>query len=225
MSMKREERQEIVNYLCGEEGLKDEFIDLLKLGGLSEYEGNIIKDALLEKIDSDENLVNEFYFQYLNLYFIYHKLTDDKELSALREDETIDYRICEDEWDYFSYSQFPERRIDEYIKNKGHLGFDLNQYPKTVDEAVNRLIEVLDKESIVYAKETKKFEFGIVADFSLGLYARNNFGLWGRSIDLLIDIKRNGGDTFTGDGASSFLLDKVWERIQEDYDEIIKTKE
>ena len=35
MSDKKEIRQEIVNYLCGEEGLKEEFIDLLKSGGLS----------------------------------------------------------------------------------------------------------------------------------------------------------------------------------------------
>jgi hypothetical protein len=51
MSDRKEIRKEIVNYLCGEEGLKNEFIDLLELGGLSEYEGNIIKTKLLKDID------------------------------------------------------------------------------------------------------------------------------------------------------------------------------
>ena len=47
MSDKKEIRQEIVNYLCGEEGLKEEFIDLLKSGGLSEEDGHELKEKLL----------------------------------------------------------------------------------------------------------------------------------------------------------------------------------
>ncbi len=53
---KKEIRQEIVNYLCGEEGLKDEFIDLLKSGGLSEDDGYEIKEKLLNEIDSSKDL-------------------------------------------------------------------------------------------------------------------------------------------------------------------------
>ena len=44
---KKEIRQEMVNYLCGKDGLKDKFIDLLKLGGLSESDGYEIKEKLL----------------------------------------------------------------------------------------------------------------------------------------------------------------------------------
>ena len=224
MSNEKETREKTVNYLCGEEGLKDEFLDLLKLGGLGEYEGHIIKDALLEKIDSDEDLESVFYFKYLRLYGICHKLWGDESSSDCEESHK--YRICDDENDYFGPIQFPEGHIFDYIKNKGHLSFDLNQYPKTVDEAVDILIEVLDKDSIVFAKESSKMKFGCYAHFSLGLYARNNLGLFNFvAIDLLSDIKRNGGKTFQADNASSFLMDKVWERIQEDYDEIIKTKE
>jgi hypothetical protein len=53
---KKEIRQEIVNHLCGEEGLKDEFIDLLKSGGLSESDGYAIKEKLLNEIDSSKDL-------------------------------------------------------------------------------------------------------------------------------------------------------------------------
>ena len=56
MSDKKEIRQEIVNYLCGEEGLKEEFIDLLKSGGLSEDDGYEIKEKLLNEIDSSKDL-------------------------------------------------------------------------------------------------------------------------------------------------------------------------
>ena len=61
MSDKKEIRQEIVNYLCGEEGLKEEFIDLLKSGGLSEDDGYEIKENLLNEIDSNKDLNLLFY--------------------------------------------------------------------------------------------------------------------------------------------------------------------
>ena len=52
---RKEIRQEIVNYLCGE-GLKEEFIDLLKSGGLSVDDGYEIKEKLLNEIDSSKDL-------------------------------------------------------------------------------------------------------------------------------------------------------------------------
>ena len=61
MSDKKEIRQEIVNYLCGEEGLKEKFIDLLKSGGLSEDEGYEIKEKLLNEIDSSKDFDLVFY--------------------------------------------------------------------------------------------------------------------------------------------------------------------
>ena len=167
MSDKKEIRQEIVNYLCGEEGLKDEFIDLLKSGGLSEDEGYEIKEKLLNEIDSSKDLDLVFY-------------------------------TC------FEGKDFP-----------------------MIDEAVDMLIEGLDKESIVNTKNLGKDEFGTIVHFGLGMYVRNHFGLNNNeAAELEEDIIKNSEDFLLfADDYSGVLMDHLWERVQKDYDEIILTKE
>ena len=187
---KKEIRQEIVNYLCGEEGLKDEFNDLLKLGGLSESDGYEIKEKLLNEIDSSKDL---------NLVFV----------TSFDRD-------------------FPSNELKEYTNNPSYLELVEAQYPQSVEEAVDILIEGLDKEDIKIVKESGKEEFGGLAHFGLALYVRNHFGLNNsKANDLILDIcKKEGFESmlFT-DSLSGFLMDELWERVQKDYDEIILTKE
>ena len=140
MSDKKEIRQEIVNYLCGEEGLKEEFIDLLKSGGLSEEDGHEIKEKLLNEIDSSKDLDLVFY-------------------------------TC------FEGKDFPMKELSKYRDNEEYKKLVRMQYPKSVDEAVDMLIEGLDKESIVNTKNLGKDEFGTIVHFGLGMYVRNHFGL------------------------------------------------
>lgn len=187
---KKEIRQEIVNYLCGEEGLKDEFNDLLKLGGLSESDGYEIKEKLLNEIDSSKDL---------NLVFV----------TSFDRD-------------------FPSNELKEYTNNPSYLELVEAQYPQSVEEAVDILIEGLDKEDIKIVKESGKEEFGGLAHFGLALYVRNHFGLNNsKASNLISDIcKKEGFESmlFT-DSLSGFLMDELWERVQRDYDEIIRTKE
>ena len=187
---KKEIRQEIVNYLCGEEGLNEEFIDLLKSGGLSEYDGYEIKEKLLNEIDSSKDL---------NLLFV----------TSFDRD-------------------FPSNELKEYTNNPSYLELVEAQYPQSVEEAVDILIEGLDKEDIKIVKESGKEEFGGLAHFGLALYVRNHFGLNNsKANDLILDIcKKEGFESmlFT-DSLSGFLMDELWERVQRDYDEIIRTKE
>ena len=190
MSDKKEIRQEIVNYLCGEEGLNEEFIDLLKSGGLSEYDGYEIKEKLLNEIDSSKDL---------NLVF---KTSFDRD--------------------------FPSNELKEYTNNPSYLELVEAQYPQSVEEAVDILIEGLDKEDIKIVKESGKEEFGGLAHFGLALYVRNHFGLNNsKASNLISDIcKKEGFESmlFT-DSLSGFLMDELWERVQRDYDKIILTKE
>ena len=190
MSDKKEIRQEIVNYLCGEEGLKDEFIDLLKSGGLSEDDGYEIKEKLLNEIDSSKDL---------NLVF---KTSFDRD--------------------------FPSKELDKYTNNEEYLDLVEAQYPQSVEEAVDILIEGLDKEDIKIVKESGKEEFGGLAHFGLALYVRNHFGLNNnKARNLISDISEKEGLEYIlfADSLSGFLMDELWERIQRDYDEIILTKE
>ena len=187
---KKEIRQEIVNYLCGEEGLKDEFIDLLKSGGLSESDGYEIKEKLLNEIDSSKDL---------NLVFV----------TSFDRD-------------------FPSNELKEYTNNPSYLELVEAQYPQSVEEAVDILIEGLDKEDIKIVKESGKEEFGGLAHFGLALYVRNHFGLNNsKASNLISDIcKKEGFESmlFT-DSLSGFLMDELWERVQRDYDKIILSKE
>ena len=187
---KKEIRQEIVNYLCGEEGLKEEFIDLLKSGGLSEDDGYEIKEKLLNEIDSSKDL---------NLLFT----------TSFDRD-------------------FPMKELDKYTNNEEYLELVEAQYPQSVEEAVDILIEGLDKKNINIVKKYGKEEFGILAHFGLALYVRNHFGLFThKARNLISDISEKGGfeHTIFADSLSGFLMDELWERIQKDYDEIILTKE
>ena len=190
MSDKKEIRQEIVNYLCGEEGLKEEFIDLLKSGGLSEDEGYGIKEKLLNEIDSSKDL---------NLVF---KTSFDRD--------------------------FPSKELDKYTNNEEYLDLVEAQYPQSVEEALDILIEGLDKKDINIIKESGKNEFGSLAHFGLALYVRNHFGLNNnKARNLISDISEKEGLEYIlfADSLSGFLMDELWERIQRDYDEIILTKE
>lgn len=190
MSDKKEIRQEIVNYLCGEECLKEEFIDLLKSGGLSEDDGYEIKEKLLNEIDSSKDL---------NLVF---KTSFDRD--------------------------FPSKELDKYTNNEEYLDLVEAQYPQSVEEALDILIEGLDKKDINIIKESGKDEFVSLAHFGLALYVRNHFGLNNnKSRNLISDISEKEGLEYIlfADSLSGFLMDDLWERIQKDHDEIILTKE
>ena len=187
---KKEIRHKIVNHLCGEEGLNEEFIDLLKSGGLSESDGYAIKEKLLNEIDSSKDL---------NLVF---KTSFDRD--------------------------FPSNELKEYTNNPSYLELVEAQYPQSVEEAVDILIEGLDKEDIKIVKESGKEEFGGLAHFGLALYVRNHFGLNNsKASNLILDIcKKEGFERMLfADSLSGFLMDELWERVQRDYDEIILTKE
>ena len=56
MKDKTEIRRQIITYLCGEDELSPKFINLLKAGGLTKNEGEIIKSKLNDKLDTNLNI-------------------------------------------------------------------------------------------------------------------------------------------------------------------------
>ena len=120
------------------------------------------------------------------------------------------------------------KKLEKYTSNEEYRELVKMQYPQSVDEAIDTLIEEMNKEDIDHIKEFGKDEFAIREHFGLALYVRNHFGLNnGKADELLFDISEKGGMRCLvfPDEASGFLMEELWERIQKDYDEIILTKE
>ena len=85
MKDKTEIRRQIITYLCGEDELSPKFINLLKAGGLTKKDGEIIKNKLNDKLDTNLNIDLLFYDYFLE------QCGEDSfpadEMSAYRSDE------------------------------------------------------------------------------------------------------------------------------------------
>ena len=86
--------------------------------------------------------------------------------------------------------------------------------PKTVDEAVDRLIEELslkDKTTLSNFSEDELINLHI----NLGAYIRNEFGLWFGNEDLMASCcKIAEMDKIHEDTASSIIIERLWERLK-----------
>jgi hypothetical protein len=86
--------------------------------------------------------------------------------------------------------------------------------PKTVDEAVKRLIANMP---LKVKSEMAKMEESELIDlhFSFGAFIRNQFGLWSGNEDLLNDCRQKAGITFMHhDDAAAFIIGELWERLR-----------
>lgn len=84
----------------------------------------------------------------------------------------------------------------QYTRNRDIMEGDANydnwivlmvrpkDWPKTVDEAVDQLISTMSEEDIETLRTTPEDDL-ILYHFSLGSYARNEFGLWDDNKELL----------------------------------------
>ena len=103
---------------------------------------------------------------------------------------------------------------------------DENDYPKTVEEAVDRLVAGLsdeDKEKIRGMPENDLIEL----HFGLGMGIRNRFGLWQKGSKLLdscattrgYEVNKDPDGTelppIHPDDASGVIITALWERLQE----------
>jgi hypothetical protein len=82
-------------------------------------------------------------------------------------------------------------------------------WPKTVDQAVTRLIEGMDDEEKKMIRDTKKEDL-IQFHHGWGTGIRNEFGLWKGNTNLLADCHADHPDD-----ASMVIVRAVWERLQQ----------
>ena len=91
------------------------------------------------------------------------------------------------------------------------------QYPKSVEEAVDLLIDKLSiREKYQIAKMTQDDLAGL--HFSLGLGIRNEFGLWAGNKDLLESCASLvGQEIIHPDDASALIIKELWKKLRETY--------
>lgn len=87
-------------------------------------------------------------------------------------------------------------------------------YPKTIAEAVERLLSTLSEEEKEDIKNTPKNDL-ISLHFSLGMYIRNAFGLWKDNKEL-IEACGQSYPIFDPDSVSGVIIDALWEKLQEE---------
>jgi len=83
-----------------------------------------------------------------------------------------------------------------------------NDNPKTVDEAVERLLATLSEDELQQIANTSENDL-FMLHFGLGQNIRNSFGLWQGNQALLDSC-----ETFDADDASSKIIEKLWKRLQ-----------
>ena len=84
------------------------------------------------------------------------------------------------------------------------------EIPKTMDDATNRVIEMISEIQLSDLKSTQ-FDDLIGLHHMLGRWIRNEFGLWNADSPLLREI-----GTSCADEASGRIIEAVWKLIQED---------
>jgi hypothetical protein len=109
--------------------------------------------------------------------------------------------------------------IDEDKKSDVDFGIDTkrksSKLPKTVDLAVDRLIDELSLKDRTTLGNLTEDELSLL-HINLGEYIRNEFGLWSGNEDLMISCCTIAKmDKIHEDTASTIIIEKLWERLRE----------
>lgn len=84
------------------------------------------------------------------------------------------------------------------------------EHPRTVKAAVERLLEVVPKASLQQISQMTEDDLSGM-HLGLGMWIRNNFGLWGANAELIADTGEDHADN-----ASGVILYALWQRLRND---------
>ena len=113
-----------------------------------------------------------------------------------------------------AYDRSYEIACDKFLSNMNRHQKE-KQWPRTLSEAVNRsILSLSDKEKEIVrntpAGELDRFHY------SLGIWIRNQFGLWRGNKELLKDC---GSEKMHPDDASMVIIARVWGKLNKEYKE------
>ena len=88
-------------------------------------------------------------------------------------------------------------------------------WPRTLDEAVVRVIGNLDEKSKAELRKLKKSDLTVLHLMNIGLWIRNEFGLWKGNDEL---TKSCGFEPpiFDADMVSAVITEAVWRKLRQD---------
>ena len=86
------------------------------------------------------------------------------------------------------------------------------EWPRTVEEAVDRLLSLMSEEDKQSLKNTPKKDL-IRFHFGLGQYIRNEFGLWQGNTELLKSCEKESIFVHP-DEFSSIIIEALWKRLR-----------
>jgi len=89
----------------------------------------------------------------------------------------------------------------------------VKDWPKNIDEAVDKLLELMQEEDQLHLKNTPENEL-IKYHFFLGMYIRNQFGLWKENKELIRSCAGKGRSVIHPDDASMVIIKALWKRLQ-----------
>jgi hypothetical protein len=99
---------------------------------------------------------------------------------------------------------------DRAAEEAAKLEEEKKNWPKTVDEAVTRIVSQLSEEDKKIVRDTPKEDL-IQFHHGWGTGIRNSFGLWRGNRALMEDCKAKHPDS-----ASMVIIRAVWDRLQEE---------
>ncbi|MBR5504297.1 MAG: hypothetical protein IKV87_07645 [Methanobrevibacter sp.] len=141
--------------------------------------------------------------------------------NELEKRNLLDYYDCLDLYGN-SISINSEEKIKELVDNFENT-YDFSK-PQSLNEAINYLIENTSRDFIDKVYNCEQRDMGRL-HFSLGLFIRNEFGLFNHSNTRLmhdITYSRYCRNYLWADDYSGVILDELYDYVQENYDEIIK---
>lgn len=94
----------------------------------------------------------------------------------------------------------------------------MSDLPQSVDEGIERLKIDLGEEELEKLRQLKRSDlWGL--HLGLGMYIRNSYGLWGGNSVLRNDLAKNKGGMMHVDSMSTYLIELLWEQLQEQGDD------
>jgi len=92
--------------------------------------------------------------------------------------------------------------------HRGGIVTEDKHWPKSVEEAADRVISIMPEKDKRFVRETKREKL-VQFHFGLGLYIRNAFGLWQGNSDLLESCGCRHPDD-----CSMEIVTRIWEKLQ-----------